>query len=98
MVFVFAFKTLVSDKNRVMNARINPIIKIIHEKVSLERSSIDMDICVIAENAEGGERDQKNKNLFLPQGIMLHILQKRPIFCILMPDFACALLLFAQKG
>ena len=64
IVFVFAFTTLVKDIKSVINAKISPIEMIIHEKLSLAKSSIDIDICVIAEK-QNAENPTKNTRILL---------------------------------
>ena len=70
IVLVFPFTTLDSERNKVIKARIKPIVSIMIAIASLERSFIDMDICTIAEKQKA-ENVIKNTIVFLLLTVLL---------------------------
>ena len=65
IVFVLPLITLERDRNKVISARIKPIVIIINAKVSLASVFIDIDICTIAEKQKA-ENATKNTSVFFP--------------------------------
>ena len=70
MVFVFPFMTVVMARNNVVNASARPITNIIAPIISLDRSFMLKDICIMEEK-QNEAKMMKNVSTFLLLKVVL---------------------------